>query len=447
VDVYPAALQADDRFCERLEAREGSEDLLAPFVVVRESDDGLEPVPYTEVYATEMSGIAESLDTAAAAMTDPEEEPLRRYLRAAATSFRTNDWEPADEAWAAMNARNSRWYLRVGPDETYWDPCSRKAAFHLTLALINRDSLSWQDRLTPLQGDMERALAALAPEEYEARDVSFSMPDFIDIVVNAGDDRDALGATIGQSLPNWGAVSEEGRGRTVAMSNLYTDADSLRMRRELASTLLSAETMALHADDPTPALLSTILHEATHNLGPAGEYRVNGVAASDAFGGGLASMLEELKAQSGALYFLGLLAERGVIDADMARRSYLDSIIWALGHVSRGMYTPAGHRKAYSQLAAIQIGFLMDEGVIAYDASRPAANGEDTGSFSIDFDAFAAAAEKLMQRVMRLMATQNREDAEGLAARFVDGDVVPQDVITERHRRFPRQSFVYSVAF
>ncbi len=40
----------------------------------------------------------------------------RAGLRAAAQAFTDNDWDPADEAWAAMNARNSRWYVRVAPD-------------------------------------------------------------------------------------------------------------------------------------------------------------------------------------------------------------------------------------------------------------------------------------------------------------------------------------------
>ena len=28
-------------------------------------------------------------------------------------------------------------YLRVGPDETYWEPCNQKGGFHLTFARIN----------------------------------------------------------------------------------------------------------------------------------------------------------------------------------------------------------------------------------------------------------------------------------------------------------------------
>jgi hypothetical protein len=344
-----------------------------------------------------------------------------------------------------MNVRNSRWYVRVAPDEVYWEPCSQKAGFHLTLALINRGSLEWQDRLTPIQQRMEQSLSDLTEGVYTARAVSFHLPDFIDIVLNAGDDRDAFGATIGQSLPNWGPVSDEGRGRTVAMTNLYTDPDSLARRREVASSLFSLASMGAYTSDATPSLLSTILHEATHNLGPASEHRVNGQAAAEVFGGGLASMLEELKAQSGALFYVKMLVEEGILTPEQQRQVYMDSVVWAMGHISRGMYTPDGQRKAYSQLAAIQVGFLMDRGVIRWDADAMAANGRDRGAFTIDFEAFPAAADELMAQVVRIKATGDRAGAEALATRFVDSDAIPQPVVVERYNRFPRTSFVYAL--
>ncbi len=454
VDVYPASLQgADDSFCAALEARPDAQALLGHFSVVRgaETGDGLVAVPYNVAYRDLMEPIAVELRAAADAMTDPNETALVTYLRAAASGFETNDWTPADEAWSRMNARNSQWYVRVGPDETYWEPCSIHAGFHLTFARINQGSLVWQDRLTPLRADMEGGLAALVSDAYQAREVAFTLPDFIDIVVNAGDDRDAFGATIGQSLPNWGPVSEEGRGRTVAMSNLYTDEDSLARRRAQASTLLGSEAMAIYSNDPTSGLLSTILHEAGHNLGPSHDYRTpvvdgaGGQTDDEAFGGALASMLEELKAQSCALFFVELLRSRGILTDAQAREVYLDSIVWAFGHISRGMYTPTGQRKAYSQLAAIQIGMLLDQHAITWTPDAAAVDGTHTGSFSIDFARLPAAVTEVMTTVMRIKATGDRAAAEALATRYVDGETVPHATIVERYRAFPQASFVYSV--
>jgi hypothetical protein len=443
-DAYPAALQSDAGFCEKLEKMPNAKALLAPFVVVRERGASYEPVPYSVAYKPEMEAISKELKAAAESSTDGK--ALEKYLLAAAQAFLDNNWTPADEAWAKMSVTNSAWYLRIAPDETYWDPCNHKAGFHVTFARINKDSLVWQDKLVPVQQTMEKNLAALIGKPYAARKVTFHLPDFVDIAVNAGDDRKESGGTIGQSLPNWGPVANEGRGRTVAMSNLNSDPDSLKTRREGAESLLSKEAMAEYADSSRPGLLTTILHEATHNLGPAHEYKYKGKKDSEWFGGPLASMMEELKAQSGALYFVDFLKKQGIIDEELAKRTYVDSVVWAFGHISRGMYTDRGGRKAYSQLAAIQVGFLLDEGALAWDAKAQAANGKDAGAFTIQYDKLPGAIDKLMKTVGALKASGDKAGAEALAKKYVDGSVVPQGIITERLNRNPRATFVYALS-
>ncbi len=448
VDVYPEALQKDDGFCKKLEKEKNAQALLSPFTVVREKDKKLVAVPYTEAYATEMKAIAAKLRATAKDLADPNEGPMRAYLEAAATAFETNDWKPADEAWAKMNARNSRFYLRIGPDETYWEPCSQKAGFHVSFARINKDSLALQDKLTPHQQLMEDELAKLIGEPYKPRKVTFHLPDFIDIVVNGGDSRDPIGGTIGQSLPNWGPVANEGRGRTVAMTNLYTDPDSMVVRKAKAASLLDAETMKRFGDEPGPGLMSTVLHEATHNLGPSHEYKYQGKKDDEAFGGEHAAMLEELKAQSGAYFYLYVLLDKGVIDQATVDRTIVDSVVWALNHVSRGMVTASGKRKAYSQLSAIQIGFFLEQGAIVWDPKGKAANGTDTGAFRIDFGKMRDASFKLMKMVGHIKAANDKKTALELD-KHIDTKkaAVPHAAIAERMLKFPQPNFVYTIAW
>jgi len=445
VDVYPDALQQDVKFCDKIEKAPNAKALLTPFVVVREKGQALEPVSYSVAYKAEMEPIAKELRATADAIKDEKEGALRTYLVAAAQSFLDNNWTPADEAWAKMNATNSAWYVRIAPDEVYWEPCNHKAGFHLTFARINKDSLAWQDKLATVEQAMEKTLATLIGKPYAPRKVTFHLPDFVDILTNAGDDRTDTGATIGQSLPNWGPVANEGRGRTIAMSNLYTDPDSQKARRDGAESLLTKESMGVYSDSPRPGLLSTILHEATHNFGPAHEYKYKGKTDTQWFGGGLASMMEELKAQSGGFYFIDFLEQRGIIDAELANQTYAEIVVWSFGHISRGTYTGAGGRKPYSQLAAILIGFLLDQGALTWDAATPAANGKDTGALTIHFDKVPAAVENLMKTVGSLKASGDRTGAEALAKKYVDGSVVPQKTITERWLRNPRASFVYAL--
>jgi hypothetical protein len=446
VDVYPEAMQKDDGFCKTLEKDKASKELLAPFTVVREKDKKLVAVPYTEAYGPPMKAIAAKLRTSAKELADPNEGPMRAYLEAAATAFETNDWKPADEAWAKMNARNSKFYLRIGPDETYWEPCSQKAGFHVSFARINKDSLALQDKLTPHQQMMEDELAKLIGEPYKARKVTFHLPDFIDIVLNAGDSRDPIGGTIGQSLPNWGPVANEGRGRTVAMTNLYTDPDSMAVRKAKAASLLAPETMQKFGDEPGPGLMSTVLHEAAHNLGPSHEYKYKGKKDDEAFGGEHAAMLEELKAQSGAYYYLYLLRDKGVFDDATVERTIVDNVVWALNHISRGMVTASGKRKAYSQLSAIQIGFFMSEGAITWDPKAKAANGTDVGAFKIDFSKMRDASLKLMKTVGHIKAANDKKTALELDKHVdIKTAAVPHAAVTERMLKFPQPNFVYAI--
>jgi hypothetical protein len=444
VEVYPAELQSDAGFCKALEARKDAKALLEPFTVVKKDGDKLVAVPYSEAYKNEMIAIAGDLSSAADALKDANEEPLRVYLRAAAKAFTDNDWKPADEAWAKMSATNSKWYLRIAPDETYWEPCAYKAGFHVSFALINQGSLAWQDKLAPVQQDMEKLMAGVAGAPYKERKVSFHLPDFIDIVMNAGDSRNPLGATIGQSLPNVGPVAEESRGRTVAMSNLYADVDSIGARHQQASSMLDAESMKAYAESPEPGLVSTILHEACHNLGPSHDYKARGKTDGEAFGGPIASVMEELKAQTCGIYLVEFLRGKGILSDELARRVYIDTVVWAMGHVSQGMYTGDGDRKAYSQLAAIQLGIFIQEGALTWNPDATADNGKDKGAFTVHFDKLVPTIEKMIKTVAGIKARADKPGADKLIKDFVDGDVVPKATIAERFLRFPKASFVYA---
>ncbi len=447
--LYPAALQEQPKFCELIATQKNAAELMGHFSVVVDGATAgtYAAVPYHVAYKTDVEAIAVELEAGAAAIASAGEQPFAAYLRAAARGFRTNDWETADQAWVDMGSKGSRWYLRVGPDEVYHDPCALKAGFHVSFARINPSSVTWRDKLEPVKGELEAALARLAGPPYKARDVKFKLPDFIDVVINAGYARSAHGATIGQSLPNWGKVADAG-GRTVAMTNLYTDADSSAALLEQTSSMFCPATQARVSADPAASVMSTVLHEAAHNLGPAHDYKVKGKTDDQIFGGPLASTLEELKAQTAALYFSEWLAGRGVITRAEAEAAHVRDVAWGFGHVSRGMYTPDGTPKNYSQLASIQLGSLLAAKVLIWRADQTAANGTDRGCFDVDLAAWTPAIEKLAARVMRVKGAGDKKDALAMVAAFVDAKDTWADlrgVITERWLRAPRASFVYSI--
>jgi len=448
--LYPAdVLASNPKFCDDLQKKEKDKTLLDPFTaVVKDPSGKLVAKPFHQVWPEDVQAISKELENAAHALENSNEHALQEYLLAAAKAFTDDAWWPADEAWAKMDAKNSKYYLRIAPDEVYDEPCSTKALYHVSFGLINQGSLKWQQKLDPLKTEMENALAALAGKPYTARAVSFKLPDFVDVALNAGDSRKAFGATIGQSLPNFGPVANEGRGRTVAMTNFYTDPDSIATSKEQGESLFCKDAMAKWTSDQEPQIMSTVLHEAAHNLGPAHQYKVNGKIDREAFGGPLASTLEELKAQTAALYFTEWLTDKKQITREQADRAHVRDMFWAFGHISRGMYGENDHPKNYSQLAAIQLGSLMKQGAVSWKADEMAANGKDKGCFSLDLAKMPAAIKALMTDVAQIKGQGNKARAEALIKEHVGapGEKRPLHVtITDRITRAPKASFVYSV--
>ena len=443
--LYPASFLANDKFCDVLN-KNPDKKIMDPFQVVGGELTKPTVTPFTEAFKADMTKASQQLKAAADALGDKEAD-LKSYLLADSQAFLDNNWWPADEAWAKMNAKNSKFYIRVAPDEVYSEPCSTKALFHVSFGLINQGSLKWQSKLDPIKGEMEKALAALAGAPYKARDVQFKLPDFVDIALNAGDSRTEFGATIGQSLPNFGPVGNGGRGRTVAMTNFYTDPDSILATKETSGSLLCRETMDRYTDDPEPLLMSTVLHEAAHNLGPAHQYAVNGKDDRQVFGGQLASMLEELKAQTAAMYYTDWLVERKEVAQADADKAAVRDVVWGFGHISRGMYDGEKHSMPYSQLAAIQLGWFVKEGAITWNADAMAANGKDKGCYAIDLKKLPASVKSLMTAVAQIKGKGDKAGGEKLIKDFVDADPVKaaHATITERITRAPKQSFVYAV--
>jgi hypothetical protein len=112
------------------------------------------------------------------------------------------------------------------------------------------------------------------------------------------------------------------------------------------------------------------------------------------------------------------------------------------------MYDDDHHPKNYSQLAAIQLGWLMKSGAVTWNAEETAANGKDKGCFAIALDKFPTAVKSLMVEVAQIKGKGDRARAEKLTKDYVDvlGDKKKvHEVITERMLRAPKASFVYAV--
>ena len=315
------------------------------------------------------------------------------------------------------------------------------------LARVNPAGLSLQRQLEPVKQQMEETLAAMAGGPYRVRQVGFDLPEFIDVIVNAGDSRAPLGATVGQSLPNWGPVSDAG-GRTVAMTNVLVDADSIEAKARSMSSVFCSDTMALWPRDPEAQNFATVLHEAAHNLGPSGEYRVDGQTDNERFGGPMSATLEELKCEMSALYLVDWLNERGVPAPGGVTTVRMSNLGWSMGKIAEGLVDGTGKPKAYPQLASVQVGYLFEHGALRWQAETSAANGTDAGCFELDAQTLPVSIEALTTEVLRIKSTGDAEAAKALIGPYVsEGTEFARlrDIITQRFGREARPSIRYQV--
>jgi hypothetical protein len=317
----------------------------------------------------------------------------------------------------------------------------------LTFARINEASLDWQRRIEPLKQQLEDEFARLAGKPYRSRQVRFNLPDFIDIVLTAGDTRPALGGYGGQSLPNWGRVAERG-GRTMVVSN-PRDPDGQKAWLDRMSSLLCRGTMGSVSADPKFDMIGTVLHEAAHNLGPAREYKVRGRVDQAVFGGPLAVTLEELKADTAAFYFPAELVRKALITQSEAELVDTWSVGSSFASIARGMYDAEGRPNVYSHLASIELGTLQRAGALEWKGAETAGNGADRGCFELHWDKWPAAVAELTSRVLRIKSRGDRLGGERLKKEWVDDDndwKRIRAVIAERWLRVPMTAIVYSVS-
>jgi hypothetical protein len=142
------------------------------------------------------------------------------------------------------------------------------------------------------------------------------------------------------------------------------------------------------------------------------------------------------------------LAARGTIERSLAGRSHVADVVWAFAKVAEGMADAEGRPKVYSELAAIQLGSLLEAGAMRWDERARAANGRDLGCFVLDDDRLGSAIEQLARRVARAKARGDRDDAEAMRKAWVEGAGAwgkLREVIRERWGREPRPSYVYAV--
>lgn len=446
-----------------------------PFTVnVRAIDGSIMMVPYSVAFYREQSEAARHFERAAEYFKKiPRERAFASHLIELAKALRSPDPFPyvaSDETWLAHGDSDSIFLFRAGADETgsdgVGDSCGIKARAHFRIGLINTGVLQLVDRYRNYLQSWEEKLARLVanPAAYSAHPVALKMPQFYDVVYEAGDDIGGPNGTpIGQTLPNWcgpNGMEEPCRRRIMIYVNKTEQAYSEDVMRQYVMPLFSS----VHAKDFVTgdvALESVVLHEMGHNFGPGpGMERPGTGKPYEAHLGKWGSAFEELKAQTCSLYFAGELFKetrqkfrKGEIDknaldaAEMRYRQHITyDLAWAVRMVLRGTRNSPTEVKggSYSKLAAIQVGYLTEAGALSYDAKNKC------WKINFEGDVFFKVVERLMEKVVQLYAYGSFDEVDKFASYFMAGGgfrFLHIDRIKEVAGNMPSTLFDYHIRF
>lgn len=351
---------------------------------------GLAAVPYAVEHQGELERAAALLREAADATADAS---LRRFLRARADAFLTNDYRASDVAWMELDSAVE---ATIGPYEVYEDGWfAAKAAFEAFVGVRDEAETA---RLARFGGELQGIEDALPidPALRNPRLGALAPIRVVNEVFAAGDAAKGV-TTAAYNLPNDEEVVRAMGSKRVMLKNVQ-EAKFEKVLLPIARlTLGAADRRAVSFD----AFFAHILmHELVHGLGP-NEVRGAGTvreALGDAHGA-----IEEAKADVGGLFALAKLLDEGKADPALARTLYPTFVASAFRSLRFGL------GEAHGKGMAVQLNWLLDAGAVR---ARP------DGTFAIDAARMRAAVTALTGELMTIQARGDRAAARALLDRL-----------------------------
>jgi hypothetical protein len=392
-NFYPAGATKDEveAWLKTLGEKERA-DATGFFTVIRRDPAGaFRTIPYSLEYQGELAEAAAHLRAAAALTTQPT---LKRFLAARADAFLSNDYYASDVAWMELAASIEP---TIGPYETYEDGWfSYKAAFEAFIALRDDAETRKLQRFSQHLQELEDHLP-IDPALRNPRLGALAPIRVVNLVFAAGDGNHAV-QTLAFNLPNDERVVSEKGSKRVMLKNSN--------EAKFETVLLPIAEVALRAADREDVSFDAffthvLMHELMHGLGPQ-TVTVGGRASTvrqelkDTY-----STLEEAKADVSGLWALQYLADKGVVDAALARSMYTTFLASAFRSIRFGT------NEAHGRGIAIQLNTLIDAGAFKANAD---------GTFSVDPARIRQAVADLTGEIMTIQARGDYARAKELLA-------------------------------
>ena len=380
-------LEAYQLLPKQAKARE----LLSPFTKVQwNARKELSAIPYAKwnLLQAELGELAKELKSAA---KYADTQSLKRFLLSRAQAFESDKLYPYDQSDLDWINLDSKWELTIGPYETYRDSFGRKAFFGMYLGKINNQYVQKLKKLRDLLPKFDQKYAKqFGQSKYQAKEKHKTrILKVVDAIFVSGDAHKTSGATVAYHLPNRGlALKKEMSKKVLLLNHLKLSNQHLH---DQYSTLFKNSTY----NTLEISLVNTALHEYAHAIGPKISKKAFQIEHHT---------LDELKAETLALYFLSLLHQQNEINKEQLESHYQSAVLEYLQQLQFAV------RGAHGKMNAILLGKLFEDKALWINHD---------GKIGIDQNQFKKTIANLLSQLTSIIIEKRTSDFYTLLSKYL----------------------------
>jgi hypothetical protein len=399
--LYPAKLTRDevDNYVQQHPDQKTA--IYEPLTIVRWHQGKLDAVPYHIAFRAFLEPAARALRAAATLSDDPA---FARLLRLRADALLSDDYFASDLAW--LELKNPKFDIIFAPYETYLDGLLGVKGSYGAAVLVRNDRESKKLELFAGYVPQIQDALPLAAEDRPSKHGLETPMEVMDAPFRAGDLTHGYQA-VADNLPNDPRVHELKGSKKLFFKN-FMDARVNYVILPVARKLMEPEQAAKVSGEGY--LLTTIMHEICHGLGPAYSRTASGKidireAIGPAFGG-----LEEAKADVTGMFGLKWLVDHDALPKEKLEEYYASYI----GGVFRTVRF--GTAEAHGRAEMMEFNYLSERGAIRRNAN---------GRYAIDYEQMPGALANLAKELLEIEATGDRSRAENWFNKY---DAMPEEL-------------------
>jgi hypothetical protein len=398
---YPANLTRDQVEQYVTEHPDQKSAIYDQFTIVRWQHEKLEVVPYRIAFRSFLEPAARAL-RAAAALSD--DAAFAKFLRLRAAALLSDDYFPSDLAW--LELKNPKFDIIFAPYETYMDGLLGVKGSYGAAVMVRNERESKKLELFQKYVPQIQDALPLAAEDRPSKHGLETPMEVMDAPFRAGDLAHGYQA-VADNLPNDPRVHEQKGSKKLFFKN-FMDARVNYVVLPVARKLMDPEQAAKVSGEGY--LLTTIMHEICHGLGPAFARTAAGkVDIREAIGPGF-SGLEEAKADVTGMFALKWLVDHDALPKEKLEEYYASYV----GGVFRTVRF--GTAEAHGQAEMMEFNYLSERGAIQRNAN---------GRYAIDYEKMPGTVADLAKELLEIEATGDRSRAEKWFTKY---DTMPEEL-------------------